>query len=454
MSTIAETPSQVSVAQSLASLPEALRTEALGTLTEEQAAELLFDWRFWARPDQLPPEGGWRIWLVLAGRGWGKTRVGAEWVRAQVANGCKRVAIVGRTAADVRDTMVEGESGILACCPEGTAPPYEPPKRRLTWPNGAIATTYSADEPKNLRGPQHDAAWADELATWRDTEAWDNLLLGLRLGDNPKVVVTTTPKPQRLLRAMVTDPTVHVTRGTTYDNLANLAPAFQQEIIGRYEGTRLGRQELRGEILEDVEGALWSRSLIDAARVKPDRDEDGKLLFVPPLRRIVVAIDPAVTSGEESDDTGIIVAGIGDDGAGYVLQDATCKDTPGAWAAKAIGCFDNWQADRIVAEVNNGGDLVEANIRTVRATVPYQKVHASRGKRVRAEPIAALYEQGRIHHVGEFAALEDQMCNFAPDVTPTGDSPDRVDALVWALWALGFVQPRAVLKAPRDYRRR
>lgn len=413
-----------SVAQLLASLPEATAQEALKSLTPEQHKELLHDWRFWARPDQLPPPGDWRIWLILTGRGWGKSRTGAEWVRAQVSSGAAgRIALVAPTAADARDVMVEGESGILSLGPEAERPKYEPSKRRLTWPNGALATLYSADEPERLRGPQHDAAWCDELAAWRYMQdAWDMLMFGLRLGDNPRVVVTTTPKPKTLLKTLLADEHTVTTRGSTYDNLPNLAPQFAEQILKRYKGTRLGRQELAGELLEDVEGALWHRAIIDGARA-----EDA-----PDLSRIVVGVDPAVTSGEDSCETGIVVAGqAGEDF--YVLADWSGRMTPEQWARRAVNAYREFSADRIVGEVNNGGDLVESVIRNSDRNVAYSAVHASRGKAKRAEPIEALYEQGRVHHVGQFATLEDQMCSFVPQDADASNSPDRMDALVWAL---------------------
>lgn len=411
----------------LASLPEPEREAALDDLTEEEAKALLYDWKFWARPKQLAPEGNWRTWLILAGRGWGKTRTGAEWVRGLVESGkAKRIALVAPTAADARDVMVEGESGILAIAPPWNRPVYEPSKRRLTWPNGAIATTYSADEPDRLRGPQHDAAWADELAAWRYPDAWDMLMFGLRLGKDPRVIVTTTPKPVKVIRDLVEDPTTVVTRGSTYENIANLAPAFVEQIIAKYEGTRLGRQELYAEILDDVPGALWSRAVIDGLRVKEALE----------LRRIVVAIDPAVTSEEGSDETGIIVAGVGYDGHGYVLKDLACRASPNDWARRAVEAYYRYEADAIIGEVNNGGDLVETVIRTVDRNVPFKAVRASRGKAVRAEPVAALYEQGRVHHVGTFDVLEDQLCAITPDGYQGAGSPDRADALVWALTEL------------------
>jgi len=400
------------------------RTAPTDQPAPEDAAR--YDWPAVARPNQIAPDGDWRTWLLLAGRGFGKTRTGAEHVRAEVEAGrARRVALVAPTAADARDVMVEGESGILAISPPWCEPRYEPSKRRLTWPNGAIATLYSADEPRRLRGPQHDLAWADELAAWQRPEAWDQLMFGLRLGADPHVVVTTTPRPTRVIRDLISDATTHVTRGSTYDNAANLAEAFLEQIVRKYEGTRLGRQELYAEVLDDVPGALWTRAMLE------DAQHTGP---VPDLVRVVVAIDPAVTSGEDSDETGIIVAGLDTDGHAYVLADRTCRMSPDGWARRAVTAFDEFEADRIVAEVNNGGDLVEATIRTVRRDVPYLKVHASRGKRIRAEPIAALYEQGRVRHAPGLTALEDQMLTFLPEGNE--GSPDRVDALVWALTEL------------------
>lgn len=386
----------------------------------EQA--VAFDWPAYRRDDQTPPDGNWSTWLYLAGRGTGKTRAGAEWVRFYVdSEQATRIALVGPTAADVRDVMIEGESGILAISPPWNRPHYEPSKRRLTWPNGVLATAFSADEPERLRGPQHDLAWADEIGAWRYPDAWDQLMFGLRLGKDPRVLATTTPKPIRLIRELLQQETTAITRGTTYLNRDNLAPVYFDQIIRRYEGTRLGRQELMGELLEDIPGALWQRQRIDELRVKT----------APNLTRIVIAIDPAMTSGEDADETGIVVAALGDDGDGYVLADRTCRMSPAGWANRAIIALDEFTGDRIVAEVNNGGDMVEGTLRSIRRTVPYKAVHASRGKRARAEPIAALYEQGRIHHVGSHPDLEDQMCTYVPDGVDY--SPDRVDALVWAL---------------------
>lgn len=396
-----------------------------------RAAEVKrYNWAAHARPEQLPPAWDWHTWLLLAGRGFGKTRVISEWVRYQAESGtAKRIALVGRTAADVRDVLVGGESGILAVSPPSFRPTYQPSLRRLTWPNGAIAMTYSAEEPDLLRGPQHDAAACDELAAWKYSEAHDQLLLGLRLGARPRVVIATTPRPTPIIRQLVANatgpkPTVHVTRGSTYDNAANLAPAFMAQVVSRYEGTRLGRQELHAEILSDAAGALWHRDQIDLLRVRE----------APELRRIVVAIDPAVSSTDKSDETGIVVAGIAESGHIYILADLSGRYTPQGWATAAIEAYNAHKADRIVAEVNNGGEMVELTLRTVSRTIPYTAVHASRGKRARAEPVAALTEQLKVHHVGMFAELEDQLCEW--DAASGARSPDRLDAMVWACASL------------------
>lgn len=363
----------------------------------------------------------------MAGRGFGKTRCGAEWVRSMVeTKRASRIALVGPTAADARDVMVEGESGLLNIFPARRRPVYEPSKRKVTFHNGAIAMLYSAEEPDRLRGPQHDAGWSDEAAAWKYPDTWDMLQFGMRLGVNPQQVVTTTPKPVKLVKDILADPGTVITRGSTFDNARNLAAPFLLKIRAKYEGTRLGRQELNAELLDDNPNALWKRSDIDAHRRKPSE--------VPPMRRIVVAVDPAVTTNEESDETGIVVAGLGDDGRGYVFDDLTCKESPAGWAKEALAGYRNRKADRVVAETNQGGDMVEAIFRSLDPNVSYQGVHASRGKFSRAEPVAALYEQGKVSHVGSFGALEDQMCDYNPQVATR--SPDRMDALVWALTAL------------------
>lgn len=406
-----------------------MRRQFLESLSPEEAAALWYTWEFWARPAQVAPPSDWQVWLIMAGRGFGKTRSGAEYARQCVESGrYGRGALVARTAADVRDVIVEGESGILAISPPWFRPEWNSSKRRLTWPNGAIATTYSADQPDQLRGPQHDFAWADELAAWRYEDAWDQLSFGLRLGLDPRCVVTTTPRPTKLIRDLVKQQGTVVTGGSTYENIANLAPTFINSIITKYEGTRLGRQELLAQILDDVPGALWTLKQIDKLRVATH----------PQLARVVVAIDPAVSSTEESAETGIVAAGLGSDGHGYILDDATLRGSPGEWATAAIELYRRRMADRIIGEVNNGGEMVGYTLMTIDHNVSYKAVHASRGKQTRAEPIAALYERGRVHHVGAFAELEDQMCNWVPN---TGlASPDRLDALVWGLTEL-FLEP-------------
>ncbi len=414
--------SELSVAEELASRvdPESL----LKGLSAKDLEALAYDWRIWQRPKQKTPEGDWGIWLILAGRGFGKTRTGAEWVKEQVNKGkVGHIALVAATAGDARDTMIEGESGLLSVFPNSERPRYEPSKRRITFSNGAIATAFSADEPDRLRGPNHDLAWCDELAAWRYPDAWDMLIFGLRIGDQPQALVTTTPRPTKIIRELVKRDDVVVTRGSTFENKQNLAPSFLHEITERYEGTRLGRQELHAEILDDVDGALWNRDMIERARTST----------MPDMKRIVVAIDPAVSSKESSAETGIIVAGVDEAGHGYVLEDVSKKGTPLEWASEAVAAYHRLQADRIVAEANQGGDMIRHTLDTVDRNIPIRLVHASRGKRVRAEPIAALYEQNRVHHVGSFPDLEDQLCSWVPDLS---NSPDRLDALVWALTEL------------------
>ena len=389
-------------------------------------------WRAIARPEQLPPDGSWLTWAFVAGRGAGKTRSASEWVHEQAKThpGC-RIALVGRTPADVRDVMIEGESGILAVAgPE--APDYQSSKRRLTWANGSTAYAYSAEVPAQLRGPQHHFAWADEAAAWTDAPkgdkvdtAWNNLVLGLRLGSHPRVVVTTTPKPNALTRTLLARRTTVVTRGSTYDNLVNLAPSFRDEVLATYEGTRIGRQELMGELLEDVEGALWTVAGIDEDRIAPDQ--------VPDLTRVVVGVDPSGGDGPGNDEQGIIVAGLGVDAHLYVLADRSCKLSPHGWASRAVAAYREFAADRMVAETNFGGQMVESTIKAVDRGIPVKVLSASRGKVQRAEPIAALYEQHRVHHAGAMPQLEDQMTTWTP---ADGTSPDRMDALVWALTEL------------------
>lgn len=384
------------------------------------------------RPEQVAPPGDWRTWLIMAGRGFGKTLAGAsDLARYGLDHPGSRLAIVARTYADVRDTCIEGESGLLSCLPPGALLNWNRSLGELFLHNGTRYKAFSADEPDRMRGPQHHRAWLDELASWeRDRDAFDQVQFGLRLGSDPRCVVTTTPRPTKLIRELIEGTTTAVTRGTTYDNAANLAPAFLQQIIGRYEGTRLGRQELAGEVLDDIPGALWSYAMFDERRPAPD------------LVKVVVAIDPAASAGDESDETGIVVAGKGVDGNGYVLADRSCRLSPLGWARRAVAAYDEFAGGRIVAEVNNGGDMVEAVLRTVRPGIPYTKVHATRGKQIRAEPVAALYEQGKVFHVEQFTELEDQLVSWTPE---SGTSPDRLDALVWAL---SFLFPVEEEKAP------
>ena len=408
-------------------------------LSPSELTALHYDFEIWARDDQLPPassEDGasWTTWLMLGGRGAGKTRAGAEWVRAHArALPEARIALIGETLADARTVMVEGVSGLLAVHPPGARPLFEPSKRQVTWPCGAVAHLFSAEDPESLRGPQFTAAWADELGKWRrPQETWDMLQFGLRLGDAPRQVVTTTPRPIPLIKALLSDARTVVTRVATSANAANLAPSFLEAIVGRYRGTRLGRQELDAELLEDREDSLWPRALIERHRVA----------VAPELSRVVVAVDPPASSGARADACGIVVAGRaaawpGQDTRAFVLADETVEGArPLDWARAVIAAYRRFEADRIVVEVNQGGELVETVLRQVDASVPVRAVRASRGKVLRAEPVAALYERGVVSHVGMLPALEDEMCDFGLDGLSGGSSPDRVDALVWALTEL------------------
>lgn len=404
-----------------------MKEQRIKELTDEEAINLQYDWHWWARANQTSPTNiGWFIWLLLAGRGFGKSRTGAEFIREKVEAGYRgKIHLIGATSADVRDVMIEGEAGILGISPPWNYPEYKPSKRRITWPNGATATLFSAEEPERLRGPQCGLIWADEIGAWKYKDAWDQAMFGLRIGKSPQAVVTTTPRPTKLMKEIMSTTGCVATKGTTYENRLNLSDAFFSSVITKYEGTRLGRQELMAELLEDTPGALWTLDLIDDARV--NYEEFAKVDLV----RVAVAIDPAVSSQKTSNETGIVAAGIDAQNHGYVLADGSGIYTPLGWANRAINIYEQVEAGRIVAEVNNGGDLVEANLRSVDMSIPYKKVHASRGKRARAEPIAAFYEQGRVHHVGSFPGLEDQMTTW--DSTDGSDSPDRVDALVWCL---------------------
>ena len=411
--------------RSLSALPQPMRRRILAGMTDlrGRAAEAaLHLWPLWARDNQIAPPGDWSVWLLMAGRGFGKTRTGAEWVRDRVESGASgRVALVARTPADVRDVMIEGDSGLLSVCPPSNRPRYEPSKRRLTWPNGAFALAYSSHEPDQLRGQQFNTAWCDELASWEyPRETWNNLAFGLRVGMSPQCVVTTTPRPIELLRELMDRDDVHVTRGSTYENRQFLAPTFIRQIERLYQGTDTGRQEIFAELLEEAEGALWRRDWISRAETVPD------------LNRIIVAIDPAMSSRPDSDETGIIVAGADEDLRGYVLEDGSGRMSPDEWARRAIDLYDRHSASRIIGERNNGGDLVGTVLKTASGghTLPIRLVTASVGKYARAEPVAALYQQGRVLHAGSFPQLEDQLCTWEPG---SSTSPDRMDALVWAL---------------------
>jgi len=390
------------------------------------------EWLVWARPEQLAPEGAWTTWLYMGGRGAGKTRAGAEWIRARVVSGIgRRIALVASTAADARDVMIEGESRLLAISPAWERPNFEPSKRRLTWPNGAVATLYSAEKPDVLRGPQHDTAWCDELAKWTYLQsAWDNLQLGLRLGAEPRQIITTTPRALASLKAIIARSDTVVTHGTSYDNRLNLAPAFFAEIIRRYQGTRFGRQEIEAELLEDVAGALWTRRMLDEARLAHNESP-------PQMARVVGGVDPSGTrGGDDRASVGIVAAGKGVDGLGYVLADFTCSLSPAGWGRRIAECVSAHRADCVVAEANFGGAMVESVLAAANIGTRVKMVTASRGKIVRAEPIAALYEQKRIRHARAFAALEDQLVAFTPDGYVGDRSPDRADAMIWALTEL------------------
>ena len=408
-------------------LPETQRAEILASLTDQEARELEYDWRFWARQNQIAPDGHWNTWLALAGRGFGKTEAGAQWVRERVKNGARNIALVAETQKDLEEVMV---ARLLAIHAPSERPSARFKPVRITWPNGAVAFGYNGNEPDQLRGPEFDTAWVDELAKYRYArETWDMLQFTMRSGPDPRVFVTTTPRPIPVIKEIVADAKTVITRGSTFDNRANLPKQFLDKLRTRYEGTRLGRQELSAEILDDIPGALWTRDMIDAARVR---------CALPDMQRVVVAVDPSGTRGgsDDGDSIGIVVAGRGVDGRAYVLADRTCKLSPDGWARRAVDAYKEFKADRIIAERNFGGAMVEHVIRTIDRNVSYSEVVASRGKVIRAEPVAALYEQKRVSHIGELSALEDQMCQMAGDGYSGEGSPDRVDALVWAMTEL------------------
>lgn len=419
-----------SLADLWAELSPREREQVLNTIPQEEMQHLLYDWDVWARPDQKLPEGDWFCWALISGRGAGKTRTGSETIKRWVGGPNDppiRIALVAESAPDARDVMIEGDSGILAVSPPWNRPIYQPSKRRLTWPNGSIGITFSGDKPDQLRGPQFHKAWVDEIAKFQYPEdVWDNLELGLRLGTRPQAIVTTTPRPIKLIRDLVVDPLTVMTRVSTYANIGNLAPTFIRRVVQKYEGTRLGRQELNAEILSDTPGSLWTYDLIEANRVS----------VLPEMKRIVVAIDPAASSEEESNETGIVVCGLGVDRRGYVLRDASGVYTPGEWGKLAIVLYREWGAQRIVIEKNQGGEMAEHVIRSRWQNAPITMVTASQRHEARAEPVSALYEQGRIKHLGQFARMEDQMTLTTTDGFQGTGSPDRMDAMVWGMTAL------------------
>ena len=418
--------------------------ELKSELSDEQQLQLMHDWWFLARDEQLPQETAWKYWMYMAGRGSGKTRTGAEWVRDLVKGGARRGSLIAPTAADARDVMVEGESGIISICQawdvmhDGTLlgrPLYEPSKRRITWSNGAAVTMYSADEPERLRGPQHEFIWADEIGAWRYMEALDQALLGLRLGLRPQVLLSTTPRQNRVIKEMYTrgldpdDKEVILTRGSSERNEANLAPGVLQELRKRYAGTSQGRQELDGELLEEMDGALWTRKLINKNRIEHMPGATDPAFY---FKQIMIGVDPAVSAKEGADETGIIVAGLGNDDHVYILADLSGMHTPGQWAAIVSEAYHEWSCDKVVVEVNQGGDMVEQIILDEDPSLEVTSVRASKNKKMRAEPVVHKYEQGLIHHVGtDFEILEDQMCSWEYLVSTY--SPDRIDALGWVV---------------------
>ena len=406
---------------------ESAYIEAQNNLRNLLTENKRYSWSYQARSSQLPPLGDWRTWLIMAGRGFGKTRTGAETLRSWIHSGqCRRIALLSKTIGEARAVMVEGNSGLLEIHPPCERPLFEQGRHQLRWPNGALATLYGADHFERLRGPQFDAAWIDELAKFRyPEEAWNQLMLSLRLGTDPRCIVTTTPRPIPLIEKLLKSEDVVVTKGTTFENRDNLAPAFLEQIVKQFEGTRLGAQELYAQLLTEQQGALWRRDLI--CYQEPPYDDAGTLK----LMRIVVAIDPATTHHEDSDETGIVIAGLSEDKHAYVLEDLSGRLSPGDWGQRVCEAYWRLKADRVVAEVNKGGDLVERILRGLDPTIPYKAVRATRGKFTRAEPIAALYEQRRVFHAQPFGLLETQLCTYVQGITPK--SPDRLDALVWAL---------------------
>ena len=435
-------PTPRSEAERFAQLSPEQRAAELAGKSERWFAEREHDWNFWGRYEQQAPAGNWPLWLMMAGRGFGKTRTGAEWVRAcAAADGSLRIALVAATLNEARTIMVEGESGLLNIGSPDERPSFEPSLRRLTWPSGAVATLYSAGEPESLRGPEHHLAWADEVAKWNAGEAaWDNLALTMRLGERPRIVATTTPRPVPLIRRLMRMPYAALTRGRMDDNRANLPVPWRHAMEALYGGTRIGRQELDGDLIEDIEGALWTRAMIEACRAKT----------APEPVRVVIGVDPPASSG--GDACGIVVAALSADGTGWVLADESVAGlSPEGWARAVSGAAARWCADRVIAEKNNGGEMVESVLRAANVSLPLTLVHASRGKTARAEPVAALYEKGRVRHAGAFPALEDELCGLISGggYEGPGRSPDRADALVWALTELMLGKEKRELRVRR-----
>ena len=417
-----------SLHEKLMRAPPRAREKWLAELPEEELERLYYDWSLWARPDQRLPDGDWIYWLILAGRGAGKTRTGAETVRIW-ARRRGFVNLIGATRQDARDIMVTGESGLLAICPPAERPVFARAADRLEWPSGAISQIFSAEEPDRLRGKQHDKLWADELAAWRDPDAFDQAMLGLRLGRKPQAVLTTTPRPSKLIKRLVADPDAVVTRGTTFDNARFLPKAFLKRIAARFEGRALGRQELYGDIVEEAQGALWTRALLERQRLPTPRPLED-------YAEIVIGVDPPARSGSKSDECGIVVVARTVGREVHVIADLTSQgETPGQWSARVVEGYRRFRANRVVAEINNGGEMVAQVMRQHDPLLPVRAVTATRGKFVRAEPVAAAYERGVVFHCGVFAKLEDQLCALVADFDSraAGFSPDRADALVWAV---------------------
>lgn len=420
-------PTGKTKAEVLAAVPKSKREAFLKSLTEEERIAFYYDWSVWGRKNQQVPTGDWMVWLILAGRGFGKTRAGAESIKWAVNNGYRNIGIAGATAHDLRDIIVEGVSGILRCYPPDQCPKYEPSKRRITWANGAKATLLSADEPQTFRGFAYDYFWGDELVKWPHLDAaWANIMMGLREpGKQVQAILTTTPQPLPLFRELMQDDDCIVTKGTIFDNKANLSPKAIAKMVAIYGGTSLGRQELEGELLGSVPGALWQGESIDDNRVKSH----------PELKRIVVAIDPSANQGnKDACECGIVVAGLGFDNHCYILADKSGSYSPLQWVAEAWKAYVDHSADRIVYEANLAGAIVDTTFRLQHPHAPLKAVYATKGKAVRAEPVSALYERGTVHHVGMFKDLEDQLTTW----TPGKKSPDRLDALVWAVTELAL----------------